>query len=105
MIEEGDTDIIRGELVDNVVGRPVKHHVRDLLYIRHCLLENNELYVQLVTNIRSIQTLVHTIWVNKKLYSQCSQACCIRTKNKCNEIHEASHYRLNQKSNITSSIL
>ena len=52
MIEEGDTDIIRGELVDNVVGRPVKHHVRDLLYIRHCLLENNELYVQLVRNIR-----------------------------------------------------
>ncbi len=55
MIEEGDTDIIRGELVDNVVGRPVKHHVRDLLYIRHCLLENNELYVQLVRNIRSLK--------------------------------------------------
>ena len=52
---EEEREDTRGELVDNVVGRPVKHHLSEIIHVRRCLLDHNESYVQIVRDIRSLR--------------------------------------------------
>lgn len=55
MVEELENDATPGELVDNVVGRPIQRYVQELLQVRRCLLDRNEKFLEIGRDIRGLR--------------------------------------------------